>query len=37
MIEITVAEHEVNDQAIAALGDDPDLYQATGEWKLTQN
>ncbi|HMB05948.1 MAG TPA: DNA polymerase domain-containing protein, partial [Isosphaeraceae bacterium] len=27
MIEITVAEHEVNDQAVAALAADPDLYQ----------
>lgn len=26
-IEITVAEHEVNDQAVAALAADPDLYQ----------
>jgi hypothetical protein len=27
MIEITVEEHDVNDQAIAALAADPDLYQ----------
>jgi hypothetical protein len=30
LIEVTVREHEVNDEAAAALGDEPDLYQRGG-------